>query len=678
MKGFKVLFILTFCSLFFSIGFAQAEEDSKTNQVGEVFELGEIVITANSGLANLATTVTEVNAEDITARGVQTVAEALEMIPGVNIKQSGKNAEVFLRGFAQEDVKVLIDGVPAYQTYDKVVDLSLIPIDSISKITVTKGASSVLYGANTFGGVINIITKKGGKKSQGEVTVSFGKNSTQNYSFNYGGSVNVFNYWITASRRVSDGFELSDDFDPDSYIAQEASEDGGIRNLSDYEMNTFSTKLGYVPSDDMKVYVSFDYHNNEKGVPSGGSPWRFIKWDQWHLNLVGEKKITDLISTKARLFYVSHKDTLEDVDPVENPFKWFETSSYDDSTVGAEVQTSFDYGPKSYLTVGLNFFRDNHKQQDYFDEEMFDTPEDFEAEGGYQPEQEYESETFTIAVEDEIRLLDNDLAIVVGASYDYYKPVKAYEYSDSELPDNTDSFNPQVGVVYNLFENTSLHASTGKKVRFPRMKELFSYRAHGDDTLKPQETITFEIGADHFFTPDMKASVALFYNDITDLILRLRDPDTRDRYYSNVGESTIQGLEFTFDYQVLKNLSLGAAYTYLSAYNDTDETRILDRPRHKLQFDARYRILTHLFTSAQASYTTGTYEENADQEIVSAPGFFLVNAKLELSLAEQLKDKIIKDASLFIRGDNLFDKDYHEGYDPQPGRSVLFGFNAKF
>lgn len=672
MERVKVFFVLLVFSLAFSSVPAMAEEVD--NQVGEVFELGEIVVYANKDVVNLATTVTEVSAEDIRKKGAQTVADALEMIPGVDIQQAGKNAWVFLRGFDQEDIKILIDGVPAYQTYDKVVDLSLIPADSIAKITVTKGASSVLYGANTFGGVINIITKKGSREPRGEVTVSFEKNNTQNYIFNYGGSKNAFNYWLTVSRRISDGFELSNDFDPAGKfgIGTDTNEDGGTRDLSDYEMNSFSTKLGYEPDGDTKFYISFDYHDNTKGIPSGPSYWRFVKWDQWHLNLVGEKKITDIITSRARIYYVSHKDTIEDVgwddDHLTNR-KWFETSAYDDHTIGAELQTSFDFGPMSYLTVGLNYLNDNHKQQNFLDDECFGVIRYGDPEG-FQPGEEYEAETYTIALEDEIRLMNNNLSFVFGISYDYYNPKKAY---DQDVPDSTDSFNPQAGFVYNISNDTSIHASIGKKIRFPRLKELYSDMANGNPDMKPQETISYEIGADHSFSPDIKGSIAVFYNDITDLIERVRIDG--DRYYKNIGEAKIEGLELALDYNASEKLSFGSSYTYLSTFDYLNRRDLQDRPRHKLSLDTRYQILSSLYSSLQASYTTGAYEENDDDEFVQVPDFFLLNAKVEKSFGNIMG---MKDASLFLRGDNLLDKDYYEGNNIQAGRSLLVGFNVKF
>ena len=83
-----------------------------------VFELGEVVVTAEKESSSEITTVTEITAEDIKARGCVSVAEALEIIPGVDVEMGGKGEmHVNIRGFAQEDVKLLIDGVPAHETY---------------------------------------------------------------------------------------------------------------------------------------------------------------------------------------------------------------------------------------------------------------------------------------------------------------------------------------------------------------------------------------------------------------------------------------------------------------------------------------------------------------------------------------------------------------------------------
>ena len=121
------------------------------------------------------------------------MADALEQLPGVDVQKGGKSQNyVSIRGFDQSDIKVLIDGVPVYEQYFRTLDLDQIPADSIAKITVTKGASSVLYGSNTLGGVINIITKKAGAKPSATVSGAWGDYGTERYSANVSGPVGKF------------------------------------------------------------------------------------------------------------------------------------------------------------------------------------------------------------------------------------------------------------------------------------------------------------------------------------------------------------------------------------------------------------------------------------------------------------------------------------------------------
>jgi iron complex outermembrane receptor protein/outer membrane receptor for ferrienterochelin and colicins len=654
-----------------------AQED---NGGPEVFELGEVIVTERQEAVTLATTVTEVTEEDITARSAQTVGEALELIPGVDIQRGGKGQSfVRIRGFDQSDVKVLIDGVPAHEAYFRTLDLSLIPVDAIAKITVTKGASSVLYGANTLGGVVNIITKKGGKKPYTSLTTSFGDYDTRNYIFNHGGMVGNFNYWFTYGYRESDGFRLSDDFDEDSRrvgIGSEFNEDGGKRDLSDYIKRTVHAKIGYEPNADTKVYLSFDYHNNERGIPTEFFRyWRFSKWDQWHLNLVGQQRFSDLLTVKARGFYVDHEDTVTDVSwdaDHQTSRKWFEKSSYDDYSVGGELQTFLDFGKYSYLKLGFDYIKDNHEQQDFFDDDTFSVIRGWDS-AGLQPEEEYEADTYTFAVEDEIRPTDR-LSFVFGLSYDYYDPREA---ADQPVPDSTDAVNPQGGVVFNLTDATSLHASIGKKTRFPHLKELYSELAGGNPDLDPQETIAYEIGAEHYFTDSIKGSIAYFYNDIDDLIYR--DTSGPDPVYVNIGEATIQGVETDLEMKLTDDLRLGANYTYLSTNDEDNDDRELEgRPRHRVNVDIRSRFDFGLAANVQASYTHRQFEYLSDSatgtEIArKTPDFFLLNARISQSLPKAWGIG----SEFFAEVTNITDRDYDEGSGPEPGRNFLIGLTLR-
>jgi len=663
---------------------SSAQEQEEKAKGPEAFELGEVIVTEEKPVVNLATTVSEVTAEDIEARGAETVADALQLIPGVKIDAGGKGEQkVRIRGFAQNQVKVLIDGVPAHESFYSTVDLSNIPVDAVEKITVVKGATSVLYGPNTLGGVVNIITKKGGKEPYTDLTTGWGDYSSSRYIFNHGGMTGKFNYWFTYGYRDSDGYRLSDDFNEHGRfgIGTDTNEDGGKRDLSNYIKRTLNFKIGYEPTADSKTYLSFDYHNNERGhPPEVGRYWAFTKWDQWHLNLVNESKLTDIISIRSRAFYVDHEDEITDVswdaEHQTNPNqKWFEKSHYDDYSVGGEFQTLLDFGPASNVRAGFSYIKDNNKQQDYYDAETTSVWK-FGDPAGWQPEEEYENDTWSFGLEDEIQIMEG-LSAVVGASYDYWKPRKEnYPDPNVEKQDSKDSFNPQAGLVYNAAADTILHGSVGKKTRFPTLWELYSSpdTGGGNPSLDPEETINYELGAEHYFTDTIGVSLTGFYSDVSDLIVRYKDG--KNWKVQNVADATLQGIEATFDWQITREWIFGANYTYLNARDEEKNRTLPYNPRHRINVDTRYEFPFGLTAAVQASYTQRQYEYvtvGSTEEARKYSDALLFNGRLSQSLVEYYG----VGSELWLELDNIFDQDYDEGR-PMPGRNFMAGVTFRY
>ncbi|MFH0725014.1 MAG: Plug domain-containing protein [Pseudomonadota bacterium] len=127
------------------------------------FSLGEVVVSADRPDKEGPATIAKVTAEDIERQNATNLGEALKLVPGVFFRQ-GRSKEgyyVTMRGFEQENILILLDGIPIGVPYEGLVNLADIPVQNISEIKVIKGNASVLYGPNAMGGVINIITKKG-------------------------------------------------------------------------------------------------------------------------------------------------------------------------------------------------------------------------------------------------------------------------------------------------------------------------------------------------------------------------------------------------------------------------------------------------------------------------------------------------------------------------------------
>ena len=110
---------------------------------------------------------TVITAEQIREAGINNVNEAIRKIGGVYGRQNFSGTSDFsldLRGFgstSDNNMIVMVDGIRMSENEQTVTLMSSIPIDSIERIEIVRGGSSVLYGEGATGGTIQIITKRG-------------------------------------------------------------------------------------------------------------------------------------------------------------------------------------------------------------------------------------------------------------------------------------------------------------------------------------------------------------------------------------------------------------------------------------------------------------------------------------------------------------------------------------
>ena len=136
--------------------------------------LDQIVVTGsrfNSDPALQPIGATVITADEIRRAGISDVNQAIRKIGGVYGRQSLTGSPDFtldLRGFgatASQNTVVVLDGVRLSENELTDPVLASIPIDSVERIEITRGGSSVLYGDGATGGVINIVTKRPGKQA---------------------------------------------------------------------------------------------------------------------------------------------------------------------------------------------------------------------------------------------------------------------------------------------------------------------------------------------------------------------------------------------------------------------------------------------------------------------------------------------------------------------------------
>lgn len=113
--------------------------------------------------------VTVFHGDDLEARGIRTVGEALTLVPGIHLAHIsptfGRTAvRGVSRGFASGHIKVLLNGTPLTTAFgiDPVPNM---PVSQVARIEVVRGPGSAIHGEYAFAGVMNIITRRSGQRA---------------------------------------------------------------------------------------------------------------------------------------------------------------------------------------------------------------------------------------------------------------------------------------------------------------------------------------------------------------------------------------------------------------------------------------------------------------------------------------------------------------------------------
>jgi iron complex outermembrane receptor protein len=162
----------TTAALAATVTFAQPAfaQDSGTQSDAEA-KSDEIIVTARRVGENLQTvpaTVSVLNAEALAARQVRDLTDITRTTPNVSIEGAarssggGFNSSIFMRGVGQDEflitfepgVGTYIDGVYLGRTVGGILELS-----DVERVEVIKGPQGTLFGRNTIGGVVQVVSK---------------------------------------------------------------------------------------------------------------------------------------------------------------------------------------------------------------------------------------------------------------------------------------------------------------------------------------------------------------------------------------------------------------------------------------------------------------------------------------------------------------------------------------
>ncbi|MBY8826285.1 TonB-dependent receptor [Sphingomonas colocasiae] len=135
-------------------------EDAATEEQG----VADIVVTAqrrDERVQNVPISITALSGADLERAGVSDVSRLEQVTPGFTFGRSGSDARPSIRGVRTETVNATNDpsiGFYLDGVYQSRAQQALIPLVDIARVEVQRGPQGTLYGRNTFGGNVSVVT----------------------------------------------------------------------------------------------------------------------------------------------------------------------------------------------------------------------------------------------------------------------------------------------------------------------------------------------------------------------------------------------------------------------------------------------------------------------------------------------------------------------------------------
>lgn len=599
-------------------------------QAAESYKAEDVVVTASrveQQLADVNMSVSVITSEEIEQNsGAKTIADLLEgVVPGIRVNNDGGQGidRIKIRGEDSFRTVVMIDG----QRITEHKSMSGVPLlidpSQVERIEVIRGPASVLYGSDAIGGVINIITKKGGTQPvQGQVSAGYDTSSDgKSASASIYGAAAGWKYRIGVAGSKNDNLDT-----PKGEMPNTESETKSANLFLSYDIDPNKT-----------IGLSLDHYDLSfmSGALQYGEEDFFVdvpEWKRTKFGIFGEfKNINDtLVRLRTDAYYqkntkkmqnhvASHGGTMEyngmpiiNADAVVDNF-----ADNDTDTLNFSTQADWQLNENNYLITGYEFSQD---KLDATSDANINVSGDMVTGGPVKPlhvnpvtHKEYngKQQQHSVFASMETTLWE-DYVFNYGVRYTWIKGdmtskessvttismmpgqemVSGPTKSKNDSSDGKAVFN--FGVTYHGFENLALRANWAQGYRHPILQELYIDTSMGstdgitraNPDLKPETSDNFEIGL-RYDNQRFMFDGAIFYSDADDYITTVPVAGSEDSQYSNMGKAKTLGLELT------SSLKLGEfePYTVLTLLNRKyEENGLTSRKTGTPKVSARYGV----------------------------------------------------------------------------------------
>lgn len=628
------------------------------NRAPRPYELGEVIVSARRPVSEASGTVRLITADDIQVSGARTLEEALELLPGLDVRTGSDGVpRINVRGFRPRHLLLLLDGVPLNSTYDAQFDPTLLPVEEIAFVKLTPGPSSVLYGAGPLAGTINIVTRSGAGRARGDVQAEARAQNTTLLRLSAG----------AGTARIS-AFGAASGFETDGYPT---SSGPALRVNSDRNRVSMFGTVTAAAAKHLTLGLVLSGVRGAYGIPTtavrdAADP--FANRATYERVPALEQRSVQLAAGYAPPGPVSMRSWtyVNQYDEDHNRYDDSTYSSTSDSTVrgtyrqasrsrvtGLGTQVAVERARWGRVTLGLVAER-HHWSSDL-------SIRDVALGGGRFGIRDVTDARrlgrLGVALEYEFHPA-NGSGVVLGYALDRLA-------KDSAGTERAGSYS--AAAYYDVVPRTRVRVAAAHKVRFPTVSQLYDPTA-GNPALRSERADEYEAGIEQTLPGQSVVAVITFRTDVRGFIER----PAPSQPFANFSVYRFSGVEIVASTEAVARLSLRTGYSFLDARDrspGTDRPTLQYRPRHKMTFEARYAssigldaLLSTMRVAGQVYYSRTTPAQQAD-----LPSYTLVN----LRVAQRLPGSTTR---LYVGADNLLNEAYQQEYGyPQASRRWYAG-----
>lgn len=580
-------------------------------------KLDPIIVTGSHiprNLSETANSVEVITGEQIADLPAHGIADILEYVNGVDVRQRGVRgvqADVGIRGGSHEQTLIMVDGVPMNdsQTGHHNMDLPVNPAD-IERIEVIKGPAARIYGPNAMAGVINIITRTAQSDSLGG-GAEFGEYGYYSLGADAALTRDDVASRLSAARRYSSGHISGKDTDFD---IKTINYKGALKKAA----HTYRFFMGY--SD--KNFGAYKFY-------SDAFPEQREKKETLLAYAEADLNIADM-KIRPRIHWRRHEDEYR----ININGSWYRNDHRTD-VFGARVNTLVSSG-LGETSIGADC------EFNYIESSNLE---------------DHDRNRQSLFLEHGIEPFDR-VSIGLGASVVHYSRW-GWEYW------------PGANMSIDLTDGLTWFATFERSFRAPTYTELYysTPANQGNPSLEPEKAWTGETGL-KWQSTGITAGFSMFYRDQENAISWIRRPGQTAWQAANIATFRTLGAEAGFTFYPRSFFgsgsisSAGIAYTYLDADRglpeELESKYVLDHLRHQLTGS-----LTMSWSPSLEQVIKAVYAER-----MAGDNYTVVDTRLTLSVSDY--QIFIEAANLF---DKTY---VESGFAPMPGRWITAGVKYRW